>query len=190
MVLRCFVAIELPEEVKSTLSEMQEELKKLGADIRWIKPDNIHLTLKFLGHIKEESIEKITDTMKTVSGGHRSFNIFIRGIGIFPNITSPRVLWVGIDNNNPLMSLQKDIENSLSLIGLDKEKKPFTAHLTLGRFRSRKGKEILLDAVQKRKNDGFGELMVSKISLMKSDLHPSGARYTKLSELSFQRQDN
>jgi 2'-5' RNA ligase len=112
------------------------------------------------------------------------FNLDLSGMGAFPNIKSPRVLWVGIENSDTLKALQEDIERSLVSEGFEKEDKPFTAHLTLGRFRSRREKEALINAIKKRQNDHLGQMSVKALSLMKSDLHPSGAKYTRLFEAS------
>ncbi|MCK5287205.1 MAG: RNA 2',3'-cyclic phosphodiesterase [Thermodesulfovibrionia bacterium] len=182
--MRCFIAIEISEVIKSELLEIEEELKKHGADVRWLKPDNIHLTLKFLGNIKEEIAGKISGIIEAICSHYDSFDLTVKGLGIFPNRKSPRVLWVGIEGNNILSTLQKEVDEGMSSIGLENEKSEFTAHLTLGRIRSSRGKEALLDAINQRKNDNFGSITVKSLSLIKSDLSPTGATYTKISEVS------
>lgn len=180
--MRCFIAIELPNTVKSSLVRLQDELKKCGADVRWVNPDNIHLTLKFLGSIKEELVKKILDAMKKVCGNYNSFNLAIKGIGMFPGPKSPRVLWLGIENNGTLKALQTDIDGEIAGLGFEREEREFRAHLTLGRFRSSIGKEKLFDAVDLHKKDSFGTISVSFTSLMRSDLNPDGARHTRISD--------
>ena len=180
--MRCFIAIEISEVIKSVLLEIEEELKKYGADVRWVKPDNIHLTLKFLGNIKDESTDKIIKTVEEICSRYDSFDLMIKGLGIFPNRKSPRVLWVGIEGNDILAALQKEIDEGMSSLGFENEKRKFTAHLTLGRFRSPRGNEALLDALNQRKNDSFGHITVKSLFLIKSDLSPAGARYIKISD--------
>ena len=182
--MRCFIAIELPEAVKSALSGMEEELKKSKADVRWIKPDNIHLTLKFFGNIEEKKTEKIIEIMEGICNQYAPFTIEIKGMGTFPNIKSPRVLWVGIEGNDTLKTLQEEIGNKMESIGFEREDRAFTAHLTLGRFRSSIEKEGLLKAVKLHEKDTFvGSINVQSLSLIRSDLHPEGARYTKIIDI-------
>ncbi|MBI4680001.1 MAG: RNA 2',3'-cyclic phosphodiesterase [Nitrospirae bacterium] len=183
--MRCFIAIELPEAVKSTLSGIEEDLKKSKADVRWVKPDNIHLTLKFFGNIEEKKTEKIIEIMENICNQYAPFTIEIKGMGTFPNIKSPRVLWVGIEGNDTLKTLQEEIENKMESIGFEREDRAFTAHLTLGRFRSSIEKEGLLKAVKLHEKDTFvGSINVQSLSLIRSDLHPEGARYTKVIDIS------
>ncbi len=183
--MRCFIAIELPEAVKSTLSGIEEDLKKSKADVRWVKPDNIHLTLKFFGNIEEKKTEKIIEIMENICNQYAPFTIEIKGMGTFPNIKSPRVLWVGIEGNDTLKTLQEEIENKMESIGFEREDRAFTAHLTLGRFRTSIEKEGLLKAVKLHEKDTFvGSINVQSLSLIRSDLHPEGARYTKIIDIS------
>ena len=183
--MRCFIAIELPEAVKSTLSGIEEELKKSKADVRWVKPDNVHLTLKFFGNIEDKKTEKIIEIMENICNQYAPFTIEIKGMGTFPNIKSPRVLWVGIEGNDTLKTLQKEIENKMESIGFEREDRAFTAHLTLGRFRSSIEKEGLLKAVKLHEKDTFvGSINVQSLSLIRSDLHPEGARYSKIIDIS------
>ena len=183
--MRCFIAIELPEAVKSALSGIEEELKKSKADVRWVKPDNVHLTLKFFGNIEEKKTEKIIEIMENICNQYAPFTIEIKGMGTFPNIKSPRVLWVGIEGNDTLKTLQKEIENKMESIGFEREDRAFTAHLTLGRFRSSIEKEGLLKAVKLHEKDTFvGSINVQSLSLIRSDLHPEGARYSKIIDIS------
>lgn len=178
--MRSFIAIELPETVSAALAEFQQEFKKCGADVRWIKPDNIHLTLKFLGNIDEKNIDEIVKIIKEVCIKYNMFTLEVRGIGVFPNIKSPRVLWVGINGNGVLAELQREIEDGMASLGFESESRRFTPHLTLGRFRSSMGKKNLFDKIELHKNDSFGLIEVKSISLMRSDLNPAGARYTKI----------
>ncbi len=181
--MRCFIAIELSHEIKSALRSIQDEFKKCGADVRWVHPDNIHLTLKFIGSAREEDTQKIISLMTDACKKYQTFTLEIKGTGIFPNINSPRVLWVGAEGDGILKGLQKDIEHGMGEIGFEPEDRKFTAHLTLGRFRSLTGKENLLKQIKLHENYSFGTIDIKSLSLMKSELHPSGSRYTKLAEV-------
>lgn len=178
--MRTFVAIELPERVKSAISELQQELKKSRADIRWVKPDNIHLTLKFLGDTDEKIIGNIVETVKEACSVYGRFDLGTKGVGVFPDMRAPRVLWVGISDNATLTGLQKSIEDELAALGFSPEKRRFRPHLTLGRFKSSFGKEGLYDKIEEHKNLNLGSIEVKSIFLIKSELTPYGAEYTKI----------
>lgn len=181
--LRCFIAIELPETVKIALSNLQEELKKTEADVKWVRPGGMHLTLKFLGYVEEENIKKIVNTMDRICREYPFLNLEAKGVGVFPNVRSPRVLWVSVEGNNILAGLQTAIENGMASLGFEKEDRPFTAHLTLGRVRSFRGCGKLIEIMQLHQKASFGFIEVKSISLIKSDLRPTGAQYTRLAEL-------
>jgi 2'-5' RNA ligase len=187
--MRCFIAIEMSETVKSALSVIEEEFKKSRADVKWVNPENMHLTLKFLGNIKEEIVEKIINIMKRICSHYSPFNLEIKSVGMFPNRKSPRVLWVGVEDNNVLKTFQEEIDNGMASTGFEREDRKFTPHLTLGRFRSSRGNEPLLEAIKLHEKDHFGSINVKSIFLIKSDLSPAGARYTEISEISLKTQN-
>jgi 2'-5' RNA ligase len=178
--LRSFIAIELPETVRSALAEFQQDLKKYGADVRWIKPENIHLTLKFLGNIEEDRVESIAEKIRGACGIHNGFELEISGTGVFPNKRSPRVLWAGVIINDTVMALHKGIEGGMGALGFEREKRRFSPHLTLGRFRSLRGKQAVLDIMDSCREKRFGIMDVNSVLLMRSDLSPKGAKYTKI----------
>lgn len=181
--MRTFIAIELPESVKSSLSELQRELKACRADIRWVKPDNIHLTLKFLGDTDEKTVNKIVEAVKGACGGFSRFTVVIKGVGVFPDMRVPKVLWVGAAENDSLSGLQKAVEEALAKLGFPSEKRRFRPHLTLGRFKSSFGKEGLYDKMEKLKDVSAGAIEVSSIYLIKSELTSSGAEYTQIADI-------
>lgn len=181
--MRCFIAIEVAEKVKTALAELQKELKGCNADIRWIKPENIHLTLKFLGNVDEKLLDKIKSKLKDTCNRYNGFSLEIKGMGISPDKRRPRVLWVDIRDNNSLTGLQRDIEEGMASIGFKKEDRRFSPHLTIGRFRSSAGIEALYDKIQLHKDDSFGLIDVKSVSLMESRLKPSGAEYTRIEEV-------
>lgn len=181
--MRSFIAIELPEAVISALSEFQQELKKCGADVRWVRPQNIHLTLKFLGTVDDKDSGRIKEAIEGTSKNFSYFDLHIKGTGVFPNMNNPRVLWIGVSVNETLGGLQKTIEDAMASLGFEKENRKFAPHLTLGRFRSSYGKESLLEKIELNSDREFGHIPVMMICLMKSDLSPAGAKYTRIAEI-------
>lgn len=180
--LRSFIAIELPEKVKKALAEFQQELKNDSPDVRWTRPENIHLTLKFLGNIEEDKADIIAEKIRETCKGRSGFKLSISGTGVFPNNRSPRVLWAGIELNDEIKALQAGIEETMASLGFEKEKRRFSPHLTLGRFRSLSGKKAFLDKMALYRENIFGIMDVNSVLLMRSDLGPGGAKYTKIAE--------
>jgi 2'-5' RNA ligase len=187
--LRSFIAIELPETAKSFLAGLQQDFKNCGADIRWVKPENIHLTLKFLGNIEEKQIDNIIKVIEKACSKYAAFNFRFSGVDVFPRRGSPRVLWVGMNGNETLTGLQQEIDIGLVKLGFERENRKFVPHLTLGRFKSSRGKVPLLDKIKSYKNNKSGLTDVSSVSLIKSDLSPAGARYTRIAEVSLGKVD-
>lgn len=177
---RCFIAIDLNEEIKKELGFFIEELRPIGPELKWIRPENLHITLKFLGEVKEEKIEKIKETLREILKFHRPFTIKIKGTGQFPEGKRPRVIWAGVEDSERLLSLQKDIESSISRLGFKEEERKFTGHITLARLKVPKAIEGLLNKLSDFKEKDFGIQEVNEIVLMKSDLRPDGARYERM----------
>ncbi|NIM44435.1 MAG: RNA 2',3'-cyclic phosphodiesterase, partial [Nitrososphaeria archaeon] len=149
--IRSFIAIELPEEIRLELARLEDSLKSGGISfVKWVNPLGIHLTLKFLGNVAPAMVAKITTAMAEVAGGRTPFRLEVGRLGIFPNIRQPRLAWVGVEGEvDKLAKLQRQIDASLSLLGFPKEQRPFTPHLTLGRLR---------DRASTRQRQQFGEL--------------------------------
>lgn len=169
--------------MRTALSELQNELKKCGADVKWVRPESIHLTLKFLGDIKEKDVDSIVKLIEGTCKKHTVFNLEIKGTGVFPNMRAPRVIWIGIDGAATIMELQRELEDGVASLGFEKENRSFSPHLTLGRFRSLWGKEALIEKIETYKDGKLVSIDVNSISLMKSELSPAGAKYTKLAEV-------
>lgn len=187
MYLRCFIAIEIPEPVKKKISEFIDILKKYNVDIRWITPENLHLTLKFLGSTPEVLLPKIRESLINIVLSHEPFYIKIYTTGVFPNRRHPRVIWIGVEDSGILKKLKKDIDDSLVLLGYLKEDKEFTPHFTLGRVRSQKGIEDMVKELDNFREKDFGSVNVESIKLMKSELKPKGAEHSCLHEIPFGR---
>jgi len=181
--IRSFIAIEVPQELKSRMEEVQRELRRTEADVKWVRPDAIHLTLKFLGSIRQEDVERISQAVRPVIGLCQPFEVCIQGMGCFPNLRNPRVVWVGVDRGKEsLASLKEQIEKRMTELSFPLEDRPFSPHLTLGRVRSLRGKADLSQAVESRKGVEVGIFQAREVVLFRSELKPSGAVYTKLRE--------
>jgi 2'-5' RNA ligase len=182
--IRSFLAIELPKTILKKIGEVQGDLKVSHTDVRWVSPEKIHLTLKFFGNIDESKIEPI---VKAIEGPIKTilpFHLMVRGVGAFPHLKNPRVIWMGlVDGEDILSSLQKQLENELEKIGFQPENRPFHPHLTLGRVKSSKGREELVKGIEKYKEKEFGDFDVDRVGFLKSDLRPTGPIYTSLREL-------
>lgn len=180
--MRCFIAIEVPSEIRSAFVELQNDLSSAGADVAWTNPDNIHLTLKFLGEIDKKLASKVEQVCLETIAAASPFNLSIDRIGFFPNERHPRVLWLGLGGEiGPLEKLQEQLDERLAGIGFEIEEKDFQPHLTVGRIRSNKNLRELL-----QRSAGYSlpslSFMVQEIVLMKSDLLPSGACYSELAK--------
>jgi len=182
--IRSFLAIELPEAIRKRIEEIQRDLRSSNSDVRWVSPEKIHLTLKFFGNIEESRVDTITKSIEPLVGGTPQFSLEVRGMGVFPNIRNPRVIWMGlIDEKQVLIPLQKQLESTLETIGFQVEDRLFRPHLTLGRMNSGRGKDELTGRIQKHKEEKFGDVEVKRLVLFKSDLRPIGPIYTPLGQI-------
>lgn len=180
--IRAFIAIELPEHVIAAIRRVQESLKSHRFKIRWVKPENIHLTLKFLGDIKPEDIDRIGSAMSQAVGGADPIFLSAAGSGAFPGIRRPRVVWIGISGDvAPLKALQRTLDDRLEQIGFPREERDFKGHLTLGRVKGALDPVKLnaaLNAIGTFTSEPFS---VDRVFLFRSELKQTGSIYTKLS---------
>ena len=182
--IRSFLAIELPATVQANIGKIEEAAKATSADVRWVSPGRIHLTLKFFGNIEESKIDSIAAAIQGPVSAAKPYHLSVRGTGAFPNLRNPRVIWIGlVDEEGRLAVLQKEVEFSLKTIGFEPEDRPFRPHLTLGRVKSSRGKEELIRIVEKYREEEIGTFQVEKSVLFKSDLTPAGPIYTPLREV-------
>ncbi len=179
--MRTFIAIELPESVKQRIAEVQEGLKRLDLPVRWIPPENIHLTLRFLGDVDEQTLEAVKDAMGEAAASCGPLELAARGTGVFPNMRNPRILWIGVSGAvNELRELHECLEAALARAGLPREERRFTAHLTMGRTRRRISGRRLAEALEEHLGFCTETFTADSIRLIKSDLTPDGAVYTPL----------
>ena len=183
---RAFIAIDLPVSVRSSLSEAQELLKLQSFRVKWVRPPNIHLTLKFLGSIDVADVEKVAGAMALVTKNSTAVSLAAKGIGVFPNIRRPRVIWIGLSGQlEMLQDIQQSLDGHLAALGFPKETRGFKAHLTLGRVKGKINSDRLKAAMSDLEGFESGLFDVNRIILFKSELRQSGAVYTQVRGLSF-----
>jgi len=190
--VRCFIAVELPDELKKGLTQLQSQLKSGEQPwVKWVDPYSTHLTLKFLGNVAVDRIGEITGAIEEAARGMSPFHLEVKELGVFPNLRRVQVAWVGLSGEvDKLGHLQQRIESNLARLGFAPESRPFTPHLTLARLRDQ------ASPVERQK---FGQLIVSTrfetaytievdaISLMRSQLTREGAIYSQISSIGLKK---
>lgn len=177
--MRCFIAIDLPEELKRRIGDFIARIGAVSVDIRWVPSENIHLTLKFLGNIKDDILVNIGRSLRNICMIHKPFNISLQGTGAFPNLKNPNVLWIGVRRSEELKNLYVDIEEAMSKLGFPKEERKHNPHLTIGRVKNRGNILPTMKYIDESKQEFFGIIPVTDVHLMNSILKPSGAEYAK-----------
>ncbi|MGI6294877.1 MAG: RNA 2',3'-cyclic phosphodiesterase [Armatimonadota bacterium] len=181
-VIRTFVAICLDEEIRGRISEVQERVKKLTTQVRWVQPGNFHVTLKFLGDVTPKKLSVVQSALDELAAGYEAFDLSVAGVGVFPTPRRPRVIWVGVeDGREQLEALASGVEQGLVRAGFEKEQKPFRSHITIGRVKESKPVEGLLEGLQEIDAQGLGSQRVDSVVLMESVLQSGGPIYTPLS---------
>ncbi len=182
--MRVFIAIDIDEAIKKGLADLQSELRSKidikKSDAKWVNPQNVHLTLKFLGEIKDEQVVDVCNITKDVAGRHNSFDIDVETVGHFGG-RSARVLWVGVGETcDQLLALQEDLEGQLASAGWPKEKRKFSGHLTLCRVRNSKAGFKLAQLTEEYKDFKLGTMPADSVCVYQSQLTPKGPIYTVL----------
>jgi RNA 2',3'-cyclic 3'-phosphodiesterase len=182
--MRLFVALEIPRAVRDNLATLIKDLRTADPKARWVRTENIHVTLKFIG---EAPPEKVQDIRSALSGvySEREVELNFRGLGFFPNAKRPSVLWAGTDASPNLQSLAGDIDGSLEKLGFPREQRPFVPHLTIARFQPPRIHEQLQSAIAQKSSREFGSLRTREFHLIESKLKPSGAEYTTIETFRF-----
>jgi RNA 2',3'-cyclic 3'-phosphodiesterase len=185
--IRTFIAVHIPDTVRRDIGALIEGLRPAaGGDVKWVRPESLHLTLKFLGDVEEGRIPAVGTKVETAVSSRPAFDVALGGTGAFPNPRRPSVLWIGVPQGaEPMAALAGDIESALAGLGFEREKRPFSAHLTIGRVRpaGNAGRTVERMAEKGFKSDPF---KVDSIHLMKSELQRSGAEYTVLRTIKLQ----
>jgi len=185
--IRSFIAFSLPDRLKECLVEVRATLMTCGFNIWWVPSENLHLTLKFLGDIHQKDVSRIEEAMTSAAFGREPITFHASGLGVFPGLSRPRVVWTGLaGETEEIADCQADLESELSGRGFPREKRPFRSHLTLGRF---KGKNVdagrLSKAVKQGASFASPSATVDRLVLYRSDIKPTGAVYSVLREVLF-----
>lgn len=179
---RTFVAVEIDQEIKKRFGDLQEILKRAGGDVRWVEAENIHITLKFLGYIDELNLPLVNDIIKEAVADIVPFRVEFKGVGAFPRPERPRVLTVAVnDTSGSLSRINARLEEEFSKkLGIEKEDRVYSPHLTLGRVKSAKNVKPLVQLMGRHSADDFGGERVESVALMRSQLSREGPAYTRL----------
>jgi RNA 2',3'-cyclic 3'-phosphodiesterase len=182
--IRTFIAIEIPEDIRNRIAVLQSGLKGLGGKITWVKPENMHLTMKFLGETEQHQVKNIFDKLDQAVSSINQFEIKFKEVGAFPNFRRPKVFWVGTEgDNSTLIEVANKIDQQMCEFGFRPENKRFSAHLTIGRVRDQKGIETVIKLLQQEENFSPGEFVVKHVSFIKSELTRLGPIYTTLEQI-------
>jgi len=171
--MRLFIAIDVPEQVKQALEEIQQP--ELG--IRWTTPDTLHLTLRFIGDVEPAARDDLVEALDVP--GENRFAITLKGIGYFPPRKQPKIVWVGLEENDALMKLQSEVETACRTVGLEPDDRPFTPHITIGRVRGASKKEVL-SFINQHKRFRMDDIPVEEFILYESKLYRDGAVHTPI----------
>jgi 2'-5' RNA ligase len=177
--IRAFIAINLAASVIEEIAKVQSALQEARGDVRWTRAENLHLTLKFLGDIARNQVAPILRALQDALGTRSALRLTARGLGAFPNLRKPRVLWAGIAGEG-LKELSETVETALLSLDFPPEERELTPHLTLGRVRSLRGWDRVLAVVKVHEQAYFGESLVDHVTLYQSILRPDGAVYSPL----------
>lgn len=177
--MRLFVALELTVEVRARIAELIEKLKQLDSSWKWTRSENLHITLKFLGEVPEGKVETVSAALREVifSG---ALELNFRGLGFFPNERRPRVLWMGIHAPAALPALAASIDSALERVGVAREERAYTPHLTLARSKEGRVSHGLREALAEAANRDFGKIAATAFQMVRSELKSTGAEYTTL----------
>ena len=177
--MRCFIGVKVDNPL---IGPFIDELCEVGAQLRPVKPENLHLTLKFLGEVGDDSIDAVKKAMSDSFSAFDAFEASLEGTGAFPSTNYMRVVWIGIkENHERLIEMQKALDKNLIPLGFDSDKR-FHPHLTLARVKSQKGKGKLKAFINKNKERSFGKLVIDSVHLKKSVLSPEGPVYSTILE--------
>ncbi|MCX5681245.1 MAG: RNA 2',3'-cyclic phosphodiesterase, partial [Candidatus Omnitrophica bacterium] len=177
--IRAFLAIELNDQTRRKLGAIQDSLKKTNADIRWVDPKNIHLTLKFLGNVPSNTLEKLCSAIEKGLKGFSRFEFQLDSLGCFPPKGMPKILWAGVsEGSDYLEHIERSLTKQISDFCEKQENKKFSSHITLGRVRSNKNVALLINLLKESPCKLTEKQAVDHVTLFKSDLTPSGPIYS------------
>lgn len=176
MPFRAFISVDLPPI--PSIESLVRDLREASRDLKLVSPDRFHVTLKFLGDTEEGLVPEIGSAMREASAGISPFTMAVRGCGAFPNVSRPRVLWVGLEGADPLARIARSLDEHLRALGFGAETRPWSAHVTLARVRGPRGLDRAQEILRRHQEEAFAEVRVEEIRLKKSVLMPGGPEYT------------
>jgi 2'-5' RNA ligase len=182
--MRLFIAIEISPDVRAALAALLKEFRAMAPQVKWVRPENMHLTLKFLGETDSSKLTAMQATLSAIRSS-QSVTLHFRGLGFFPNAKRAKVFWAGMEASPNLPSLALDIDRAVHRFGFPLEDRPFTPHLTVARFQPPGLPIKLATAAQESASRDFGSLIAREFHLIESKLKPSGAEYTTLQSFPF-----
>lgn len=182
--MRVFVAIEIPREIRTALVAFVNELRGVAPQAKWVRADNLHITLKFLGETEAGRLNQVQTTLAAIRSP-QPVALHFRALGFFPNEKRPRVFWAGTETSPNLAPLAAEIDHALQKLGFPLEERPFRPHLTLARFNPPGMPPKLLAAAQHNQSHSFGSFSTPEFHLIESKLKPTGAEYTTLQSFRF-----
>jgi 2'-5' RNA ligase len=182
--LRAFIAVELPLDIRKTVCAATSKLQnEVGGLVRWVPMENMHLTLKFLGDVSPSNMDLLSSMLRSETDLFHCFELRLIGLGSFPSLKRPRVIYIGIQAPAVLESLQRGIESATHRLGYESEERGFSPHLTIGRVKQNATgteQQMIRRALEGTKIDSLGVARVDSVELFKSDLRPTGSVYTRL----------
>jgi 2'-5' RNA ligase len=180
--LRTFIGVDLGKTIRDRVIALQESLARTGVEVKWVEPENLHVTLLFLGEVEDRAVPDVCRSVQEVTAKHAPFPMGIETAGCFPNVRRPRILWVGVGTGvQPLCALHDELEVPLQELGYRREERRYTPHVTLGRVKSDRPTSELAAALAKKAGWKAGEITVQDILVMSSELTSQGPKYTVLS---------
>jgi len=182
--LRLFIAIEIPQTIRSTFASLLKEFSDIAPQVKWVRAENLHVTLKFLGETASAKLGPLENVLSAVRSPV-PVNLEFQGLGFFPHQKRPRVFWGGMEASANLKTLAADIDQVTHRLGFPPEERPFAPHLTLARLQPPGISPELLQAIQKKKAQAFGSLRTGEFRLVESKLKPAGAEYTTVETFRF-----
>jgi RNA 2',3'-cyclic 3'-phosphodiesterase len=191
--LRAFIAVEIPLEIRESVCKAIAPMQKgLGSVVRWVPMENMHLTLKFLGDVSQANVEMLSQMLRAEADLFDCFDLRLNGLGSFPNLKRPRVIYIGIHAPTTLEALQRGMESASSRLGYESEERGFSPHLTIGRVKhasriTATEQQSIRRALEETRIDSLGTARVDSVHLYKSDLKPTGSMYTRLFSASLRK---
>ena len=182
--MRLFVALEIPSTVRQNLATLLESFRAITKEPRWVWAENLHVTLRFLGEVAEAKVDAVKSALGEIRSD-QAVALELRGLGFFPNEKHPRVFWAGMEASPNLKKLAGEVEGAVEKLGIPREKREFSPHLTLARFERPRLPEALRKLITDNQQREFGSLRTNEFQLIQSKLKPTGAEYTTVATFQF-----